>query len=158
MSVKIRLQPVLKNRRTGLRFKDVNVDENILEKPVRKDLDCIKNRINNLFMWEQGTRVLFPEYGNILEKIKYEPLNEETVKNVEALIIEMFSYEPEVSIKSINIEPDPDQNELRIKVIYLVPELNVSSRIDLEVAVAGGISEGGASAGGGGSSGGGGGY
>jgi phage baseplate assembly protein W len=95
--------------------------------PVNYDLVSIKNRIRNLFDWQQGTRILYPEYGNILEKIKYEPLSELTMKNAESLIRKMFSFEPEVSITDIVITPNYDENTMEIRVDYEVPKLDVRS-------------------------------
>lgn len=137
MSVRVRLKPNQKNRITGSTFKDVNI-RNITVKNSRKDLDAIKNRIDNLFSWTTGSRVLFPTLGNALEQIKYEPMNEVTITNAKSIVRDIMSFEPEVTVTNIQVTPNEDENELRIRVDYLVPKLEVTSHFDFDVIVLGG--------------------
>ena len=132
MSVKIRLKPVEQTMYRGARYKDVNIS-NILVNSTRKDLEAIRNRIDNLFSWSVGTRVLFPTLGNKLEQLKYEPLNEVTVENSRLIVAEMLSFEPEITVKSIDVKPVPERNELNIRVEYLIPKLNVTQKFDFDV-------------------------
>ena len=134
MSLKIQLNPIEKNEQKKV-FKDLNcvdIDNN----PSVVDKQAIEKRIQNLFNWSQGQRILLPTFGNILEKIKYEPLNEVTLKNAESQIRLMFSFEPEVRIiEPITLEPNPDRNELYIRVDYAIPSLEVKSSTELTVQV-----------------------
>jgi len=135
MAILINLTPVEKTVQNKT-FKDVNIS-NLFDVPVNYDLQSIKNRIANMFDWQQGTRILFPDFGNILEKIKYEPMTDLSMKNAEALIRKMFSYEPEVSITNMSIKPDHDRNQLNIRVEYEVPNLDITTTADFIIEVAG---------------------
>ncbi len=137
MSVRVRLKPNQRNRITGSTFKDVNI-RNITVKNSRKDLDAIKNRINNLFSWTVGSRVLFPNLGNALEQIKYEPMNDVTISNAKGIVRNIMNFEPEVTVTDIIVTPNDERNELRIRVDYLVPKLETTSFFDFDVVVLGG--------------------
>lgn len=133
MSILINLKPVNKTDQNKT-YKDINIS-NLFGESALYDLRAVKNRIRNMFEWTQGSRILNPEFGNILEKIKYEPINEVSMKNAEALIRKMFSFEPEITVKTINITPDYDRNELNIRVDYEVPNLDIVSSQDFIVEV-----------------------
>lgn len=135
MSILIKLNTVEKNKNNKT-YKDVNITE-LMDKPVNYDLDSIKNRIRNMFEWQQGSRILLPEFGNILEKIKYEPMTEISMKNAESLIRTMFSFEPAVSIISIQTNPNYDDNTLHIRVEYEIPDLNIITTNDFVIETAG---------------------
>ena len=50
----------------------------------------------------------------------------------------MMEFEPEVSVKNIIVEPNPDRNELKIRVNYNVPKLDVVQSFDFDVLLVGG--------------------
>ena len=133
MSLRIQLIPITKTTQ-GKTYKDINCAD-IDENPVLTDLQAIKNRIRNIFDWRRGSRILYPNFGNVIDYIKYEPLNELTLMNAEKGIREMFSYEPEVTITNITMDPNPDENELYIRVDYSVPRLNVTTSTEFNINV-----------------------
>lgn len=133
MSILINLKPVNKTDKNKT-FKDINIT-NLFTESSLYDISAVRNRIRNMFEWKQGTRILYPEFGNILEKIKYEPINDISIKNAEALIRKMFLFEPEVTIRTIEITPYYDRNELSIRVDYEVPKLDIVSSQDFVVEV-----------------------
>lgn len=134
MSLVIQLTPVSKTTEDKT-YKDINCSD-IINNPVNVDYQSIKNRIDNLFDWEQGMRILLPQYGNVLQKIKYEPLSEVSIKNAENLIRKMFSYEPEVRLSTINITPNYDQNEMLISCTYEIQNLNSKVTKNLTITTA----------------------
>ena len=107
---------------------------------------------------------MFPTLGNKLEQLKYEPLNDVTVENARLIVAEMLAFEPEIFVKTIDVIPKPERNELNISVEYVVPKLDVTQRYDFDVLLVGGskssfsgagsISRSGGTGGGGGSIGG----
>ena len=113
MSVLIQLKP--KQKTKSIVFKDVDIT-NVMHHNSNINIQSIRNRIRNIFEWQQGTRILDPEFGNILEKIKYEELNEVTLMNADGMIRKMLAYEPEIRIIDIVLIPDYDQNELKIQL------------------------------------------
>lgn len=133
MSILINLRPVTKTDKNKT-FKDINIT-NLFTESSLYDIRAVQNRIRNMFEWKQGSRILYPEFGNILEKIKYEPINDISIKNAEALIRKMFLFEPEVTIRTIQITPYYDRNELSIRVDYEVPKLDIVSSQDFVVEV-----------------------
>ena len=134
MALLINLKPTEKNS-LGNTYKDIDCSA-IDDAPTNKDLESIKHRIRNLFDWTPGSRILLPGYGNILERIKYQPLNDLTLKNAEAQIRTMFGYEPIVKLTSVDLTPNYDQNELKIRVDYAVPSLDLTTSTSLTVQVA----------------------
>lgn len=134
MSILIELVPVSNTQ--GKTFKDVNI-AGLMDDPVNNDLNSIKNRIENIFDWEQGSRILRPELGNLLNQIKYEQLNEVTLKNADALTRKMLSFEPEISVVSVDVKANYDSNEVNISVQYEIPKLDIVTNTSLNVKLAG---------------------
>jgi phage baseplate assembly protein W len=89
------------------------------------DIDSIRQGLSNIFNWRQGERIILPEFGNKLHFYLYEPLTDITIGNVKRDIELMISqWEPRVDILNIDVETDPEQNQMDIQVIYNVPTLS----------------------------------
>lgn len=86
--------------------------------------NAIKGCIRNIFNWRRGQRILNPNFGNILYEYVYEPINEITMKNLRQDLIAMLGYEPRITVLSLDVIPEYDQNTITIKVKYLIPNLN----------------------------------
>lgn len=109
-------------------FKDVKVDFEIdvknREIADNKDVIAIEGGIFNMFLFDQGERIIQPEFGNSIYKYLYEPINKFTAENIINEIRLMFErWEPRVNILDITAEPFEDENTIYIKVFYNVPAL-----------------------------------
>ena len=121
-------------------YKDVKVD--VADKPNNRDIEdnldyqAIEGGIFNLFLFNQGERIINPEFGNSLYKYLYEPISELTARKIGEEINLMFTrWEPRVKIEAINIEQDPDQNQYNVEVQYTVPSLQGGSIKTFNTAV-----------------------
>ena len=117
-------------------YKDVNMqsiysnDELTLSKwKVDKSVNvqAVFNSLRNIFTWNQGERILLPEFGSRLHMLLYEGI---TPMTEEAIIAEIRScvseWEPRIQITSIvnasTIE-DTEDNVIHIQVMFIIPAL-----------------------------------
>ena len=92
-----------------------------------KDVDAVKNSVKNILTWNQGERILLPDFGNTIKKFLYEGIND---INSEQIVNEckmlMTKWEPRVVIdrlfKKDSIE-DQENNQVSIIMIWHVAGL-----------------------------------
>ena len=90
--------------------------------------DQIKSNLINLLLTYKGERVLNPQFGADLPRLLFEPINNETLLNIENQIVTSVStYIPEITITNIEITPDTDKNTIYINIIY---QLKLSGTTD----------------------------
>jgi phage baseplate assembly protein W len=90
--------------------------------------DQIKSNLINLLLTYKGERVLNPQFGADLPRLLFEPINNETLLNIENQIVTSVStYIPEITITNIEITPDTDKNTIYVNVIY---QLKLSGTTD----------------------------
>ena len=107
----------------------VNTDQGLLTE--LKDLSCIKNGIRNILTWQQGWRILNPEFGNLLAKYVAEPINETTSKAIKMEIETLLpKWEPRLTITNVIVEPEEDKNQYNITVNYSVTSLEVEDQLN----------------------------
>ena len=116
----------------GFKIKDltvaVEINKNNYDIKDNLDLDAIRSNIGNIFHWMKGERILNPLFGNPIMEYIYEPIVPDTAKRIGAAISNAIqTWEPRVSIKNMNVNPDPDNNQYDITVYYDVPILNLYS-------------------------------
>ncbi len=121
-------------------YKDLKLDSEITENKrdvkVSLDYQAINNGIFNMFLFNQGERILLPEFGNSLYRYLYEPINEHTARKITNEIELMFQrWEPRVEIDRIDIEPRPDENTYIVSIHYSVPSLNSQKILNFNVAI-----------------------
>ena len=96
-----------------------------------QDLNCVKNGLKNILSWQQGWRILNPQFGNILTKYIAEPINSMTsaaIKNeIETLLPK---WEPRITLQKVTVDPEEDQNQYNIEIVYLVKPLDVEDTIN----------------------------
>lgn len=128
--------------RKGYKFKDfdipVGINNNNYDIKALKDLNCIKNSIDNIFHWFRGERILNPLFGNPILEFIYEPINDDTSRKIGVAIknaIESWDYR--IIIQNMSVIPNEDQNQYNIEIVYDVPimdlrEVNYSKTVTLE--------------------------
>lgn len=92
------------------------------------NVEAVKNSLRNIFSWQQGERILDPEFGSRLKEYLYQGL---TQFNIEQIISEInrvvLYYEPRVTIteiRNITSIDDQENNIVRLDIIYKVIGLN----------------------------------
>ena len=110
-------------------FKDIALDvyptSTNLDITTSLDYAAIQNGIDNMFLFLPGERVLLPNFGNNLYRYVYEKDNNTTAGKLADEIRTMFDkWEPRVKILDINIELIPDDNTIKLEILYSVPSLD----------------------------------
>jgi len=100
----------------GTQYKDVNVDY---------DIRAIENSIKNIFNTKPGEKILNPAFGLDLGQFLFEPISEETAREIGNTILEQLPlYEPRVTLNSIDIIGRENENEYIVTMSITIPELN----------------------------------
>ena len=91
------------------------------------NIQAIFNSLRNIFTWNQGERILLPEFGSRLHMLLYEGI---TPMTEEAIIAEIRSsvseWEPRIQITSIvnaSTVEDTEDNVIHIQVMFIIPAL-----------------------------------
>jgi phage baseplate assembly protein W len=94
--------------------------------------DQIKSNLVNLLLTDIGERVMNPNFGCNLKKFLFEgitDINSELIIN--SLIDSISVFVPQVTVRDIILDPNPDSNSINLTVNYI---LNISNTPD-EVTV-----------------------
>lgn len=95
------------------------------------DQAAITNSLQNLFGTTPGQRFLFPDYGLDLKAFLFSPITE---ANGNALGNRIFggisTWENRVSVKKVQVNLDPDNNQYIINIILEIPALNVTTNVN----------------------------
>lgn len=91
------------------------------------DVDAVKGAVRNVFTWNQGERIILPEFGSNLRSLLYEGI---TDINSERIVAEcqmlMTKWEPRAIIKKIykkdSVE-DQENNQVSIVILWYVAGL-----------------------------------
>ena len=83
------------------------------------EVDAIKNSLYNIFTTEFGTRRMLYEFANITSRLLFEPIDETTSARLrESAFDAIARWEDRVSIRSLEVVPDPDNHAYRLDVIF----------------------------------------
>ena len=102
---------------------------------VNYDRSAVRNSLFNIFNWRRGQRILNPLFGNIIYEYVYEPLNDITLKNLRAGVLQMLEYEPRISIISLDITPNIEQHTIYVQLKYIIPKLNIIDSYDALISI-----------------------
>jgi phage baseplate assembly protein W len=95
------------------------------------DIAAVTNSLQNLFGTSPGQRFLFPEYGLDLRPFLFSPINE---ANGNVLGNKIFAtintWEQRVTVQSVQVNIDPDNNQYIINIILEIPSLNLVTTIN----------------------------
>lgn len=118
---------------------DVEVETNVLSRGLfrssnvtdikdSKDEAAIQNSILNIFNTNPGEKLLDPEFGLALKRYLFDPLSEDIAQNIGQLIMDSLArYEPRITVTSVSVIPDFDQNQYIIALYITIPVLNISN-------------------------------
>ena len=101
--------------------------------PPQADLRLIKNDVKQLLLTSPGERVMRPDYGTIIRKTPFEPLDGHTLLRITASIKKAINrFEPRVIINDIKFVTKPDNNYMEIIVLM---SLSNDPSITLDVSI-----------------------
>tara|TARA_B100000427_G_scaffold314150_1_gene307066 strand:+ start:2118 stop:2513 length:396 start_codon:yes stop_codon:yes gene_type:complete len=88
---------------------------------VKKEDAAVKQAVVNILMTNKGERLFDPEYGSNVPSYLFDQLDYGTAANISDAIRECLSkYEPRISIISLGVEPDFDQNGFEVQLAFKV--------------------------------------
>ena len=90
--------------------------------------DQIKSNLVNLLLTTRGERIMNPLFGTGLRDFLFEGITDSNIENLRLDLINSINiFIPEISIISININPNNDFNSIELNLSYL---LNISNTPD----------------------------
>ena len=141
MNIKLDFLPKNTTIAKGFTYADLHLDlkSNILiNKQLHKtpertdlivdyDLNAIRNALYNLFTTSPGEKVLNPEFGVDLRYFLFEPVSEDTAKDIADLIFRKIPlFDPRIVIDNMKIEVVPDEQQYNISFRINVPTLQIT--------------------------------
>lgn len=92
--------------------------------------DAIKTNLINYFLTARGERYLNPLFGNELQNLLFENLNQDTIRRVDSLVREDLSvFFPRILPIDINTVGDPDTGTIQFSLKYKVSETNIEDEV-----------------------------
>tara|TARA_Y100000004_G_C8924612_1_gene417035 strand:+ start:156 stop:548 length:393 start_codon:yes stop_codon:yes gene_type:complete len=106
-------------------FKDLSVT--FKKHPVTDDLVVVKDKaaiiqsIRNLLLTQRGERPFQPDLGSNIYRTLFEPLDYVSGALIKQAIFETLgNYEPRISVDSVLVEPDVENNGYQVEISYII--------------------------------------
>jgi phage baseplate assembly protein W len=107
---------------------------------VDTDLDAIRNSIKNIFTTRKGQKILSPDFGSNLDQYLFEPVTEVNAQAIGDDILNTINkYEPRVQVLRIVVDPQADQNQYYVSVIYNFLEIKKQATLNIIAQLGGQI-------------------
>jgi len=92
--------------------------------------DAIKTNLINYFLTARGERYLNPLFGNELQNLLFENLNQDSIRRVDSLVREDLSiFFPRIIPIDINTVGDPDTGTIQFALKYKVSDTNIEDEV-----------------------------
>lgn len=115
--------------KTNKRYKDLDLSLTI--HPVRKDVNKLSDEraiiqsIKTLLLTKHYERPFNPDLGSNINKLLFEPLDPITAVSLKREIEQTVkNYEPRVSLQSVIVKPDFDNNAFSVSIIFIMKSLS----------------------------------
>jgi len=115
--------------KTLKRYSDL--DLNFTKHPVRKDVNKVTDErsviqsIKNLIMTNHYERLFNPELGSNINRLLFENMDQVTAIALKREIEQTIdNYEPRVSVTSVSVLPDLDNNAFAVSIIFTMKSLS----------------------------------
>jgi hypothetical protein len=94
------------------------------------DLAAIRNSLRNLFLTALGDKILNPEFGMDLRYFLFYPVSDTIAFSIRQEILRnIVNYEPRITINSLDVIPEYDNQQYTINISVSVPSLNVGKLV-----------------------------
>lgn len=98
------------------------------------EIEAIKNSIRNILQCKKMERRMLPDFGTMLERLLFEPIDNDTSNQIGEIILnELTFWEPRISINNINIQPDEDNLLYNISISYNILSLSKNDNIEFSL-------------------------
>jgi len=115
-----------------------DLDLNFLPNPTTKDVvvltgnDAIKRSIRNLMLTNYNDRLFNSKIGSNLTALLFENINPITAAQIDTAIRDCIrNFEPRVSVISVDVSVDPDNNGYNVRLQYNIINQNQPVAINL---------------------------
>lgn len=86
-----------------------------------KDIEAIRNSLNNILMTKRGSLPGNPEFGSKLQEVLFNQITPVLIEFIRADIrTSIQRWEPRVKVTDIIIKDDPDYNSIIISLVYTI--------------------------------------
>jgi phage baseplate assembly protein W len=90
------------------------------------DIESVKNSITTCFLTSPGQKILSPTYGIDLRRYLFEPVSNDTAFFIRSDIFSNLPrFEPRVTVSSVTVVPDRENQQYDITLQIDVPSLNI---------------------------------
>jgi phage baseplate assembly protein W len=87
----------------------------------QEDDKLVKNDLLQLLLTRPGERVMMPNFGTELRATVFDQLDNVTIEMLRLDVSEAIAqYEPRISVRSIQFEPDFERHGLAIRIVYVM--------------------------------------
>jgi phage baseplate assembly protein W len=95
------------------------------------DVELIKLDLLNHIFTRRGERVMMPRFGTIIPDLVFEPLDPETIDQVDSELRTVFDYDPRVELLDLNIVTNG--NTITAGCLIRCVELDVTELMNLNI-------------------------
>ena len=87
----------------------------------KRDAAAVKQSIKNLLLTNHYEKPFEPFYGADLTGMLFELADDQTEADVQVKIVSTIEkYEPRVEVQSVDVSVLPDQNDMRVSVVFKI--------------------------------------
>ena len=98
-----------------------------------RDIELVKMDLLNHIFTKRGERLMMPRFGTSIPDLAFEPLDTETVAQVEEEISTVINYDPRVDLIAMDTRPEYDRNTLYVNVQLFYVELGLVDNLELNI-------------------------
>lgn len=96
--------------------------------------EAVKANLVNYFLTDKRERVLNPTFGSGIRTLLFENINEELLLNLRSRILkELTLYFPRVEVRDLQINSQPDTNQINVYMSYTIKNSNVDDEILINI-------------------------
>jgi uncharacterized protein len=98
------------------------------------EIEAIKNSVRNILQCKKMERRMLPDFGTMLERLLFEPIDNDTSNQIGEIILNELSFwEPRIRVNNINILPDEDNLKYNIGISYTILSLSKNDKIEFSL-------------------------
>lgn len=97
------------------------------------DMEIVKMDLLNHIFTRKGERVMMPDFGTNIPDLVFEPMDNQTLSELETELLAVFDYDPRVEIIDFYMDPSYDTNTVSVYVKLVYIELNIQDVLNLSI-------------------------
>lgn len=101
------------------------------------DIDLVKMDLLNHIFTRRGERVMMHNFGSIIPDIVFEPLDDDTLDEIEQDLVRVVNFDPRVELLNFSMVPQYDENRVEAHLELLFIEFDIVDNMDLNIVFEG---------------------